>query len=95
MTKDEGYNPTNATLNVTIGDNRLAVLAFSLPEQEAEFRLALDAGRLISALDELRRSLQARHKHGEYETAEAIHLIDGIYTEFHDIITEVGIGEHL
>ncbi len=42
-----------------------ATLEFSLPEEEPDFRAALDAQRLVSAMDHIRNVARTQLKHGE------------------------------
>lgn len=55
-----------------------ATLEFQLPEDEAEFGLAVDAPRLFSALVQIRDHVRSRRKHGDPDES-ALRELDALW----------------
>jgi len=62
-----------------------AILEYNLPEDENEFRLAMDSSNMLSCLIELELELRNIYKHEDLKENQ-FELIDKIRTTFYEIL---------
>lgn len=67
-----------------------AVLEFALPEEEAEFRAATEAGRLQSACWEFGEWLRSQVKYGELSEVES-DVLERVRARLYAILDEHGV----
>ena len=58
-----------------------AILEFSLPEEAAEHRLALDGGKWMSVCHELDQWFRSTQKHGDLKTLKVDEIRKRLYEE--------------
>lgn len=63
------------------------ILEFSLPEEQAEFEIAQDGGRWMSAVSELDNWLRGKLKHSELSDAEAV-VFSAVRDHLYSILDE-------
>ena len=67
-----------------------AILEYNLPDDQHEYDLANSSGAMYNALYEIRDELRRMHKYGDLD-GEQWEIVDKIYQQFHDILTENNI----
>lgn len=67
-----------------------AILEYNLPDDQHEYDLANSSGAMYNALHDIRDELRRMHKYGEFD-GEQWEIVDKIYQQFHDILTENNI----
>lgn len=65
-----------------------AILEFTLPEEDAEHRLALDGGKWMSVCHELDRWLRSIQKHTDRETL----TVEEVRARLHEEIASSGLS---
>ena len=65
-----------------------ATLTFNLPEDEAEFRLACNGGKWMSAMYDLDQHLRGLLKYDESITGEAYDALDKVRDKLYEILNE-------
>ena len=68
-----------------------AVLKFNLPEENDEFRLAVNAVRYASALEEIREFLRTKIKYTEFSLEGSEKAYEEIYEKYFEIIDSHGL----
>lgn len=65
------------------------ILEFQLPEEQYEFKLAVDAGSYVNILHEIDQHLRAKIKYNsDYESQDKIATYQEIRTLLHNLLTE-------
>jgi len=65
-----------------------ATLEFNLPEENAEFKTTTQAMSMSGSIHDFYNFLRSKDKHGDYKTEEARKLINEIYIEYMEEMSE-------
>ena len=69
-----------------------AKLTFNLPEDQHDFDLAIQSGKMYSALWDISQELRTLWKYQQYQTAEEYAIVDSIRDKFYEILNEHNIN---